>query len=133
MDQAHKKMKYKINEIEELNLKITCLASQSPRRAGLLGTESLTQVVDLKHQIATFLMEMTDISSWSERWVRSKYLTVLDNIYDSEIQNLIWHHIAKSQPKTVPFLDQKKSENFIKYLQLFLASQWYTLVCIVTI
>jgi len=133
MDQDHKKMEYKINETEALNLRITSLASQSPRRAGLLGTESLTQVVDLKHPIATFLKEMTDISSWSERWDRSKYLTVLDNIYDSENQNLIWHHIAKSQPKTVPFLDQKKSENFIKYLQLFLASQWYTLVCIVKI
>ena len=39
-----------------------CMASQSPRRAGVLGTESLTQVVDLKHTNATISNKMTDIS-----------------------------------------------------------------------
>ena len=41
-------MNYKMNKIKKQILKIACAASQSPRRAGVLGTESLTQVVDLK-------------------------------------------------------------------------------------
>ena len=48
MDQHEKKINYKMDEMKELNSKIACAASQSPRGAGVLGTESLTQVVDLK-------------------------------------------------------------------------------------
>ena len=48
MDQDEIQMNYKMNEMKEQVLKIACAASQSPRRAGVLGTESLTQVVDLK-------------------------------------------------------------------------------------
>ena len=50
MDQEVIQMNYKMNKIKKQILKIACAASQSPRRAGVLGTESLTQVVDLKHQ-----------------------------------------------------------------------------------
>ena len=48
MDQEVIQMNYKMNKIKKQILKIACAASQSPRRAGVLGTESLTQVVDLK-------------------------------------------------------------------------------------
>ena len=50
MDQEVIQMNYKMNKIKKQILKIACAASQSPRRAGVLGTESLTQVVDLKQQ-----------------------------------------------------------------------------------
>lgn len=48
MHQDEIQMNYDMNKMKKHILKIACAASQSPRRAGLLGTESLAQVVDLK-------------------------------------------------------------------------------------